>query len=139
MTISRIAPFLVKDRNGLEFQVVCQRHKKQCWRLVINNSSKKYAGDLLFEPKNAATVELWDFHIFREFAGKGVGVEVINKWQDLLRERGFHTIIGVCKSHDRPLSEKEKLAQWYQNLGFKLDRESMETAPGYIGRLSKNI
>ncbi|HEV2319120.1 MAG TPA: GNAT family N-acetyltransferase [Verrucomicrobiae bacterium] len=137
--IRMFEPFTVENRRGQKFQVVCQRHNGVCWRLLIYDSTKQYAGDLLFEPRDAVTVELIDFHVYREFAGNGIGTEVINKLQDLLREQGFLRVIGICKSYDRPLSEKEKLAAWYTNLGFTLFRESMEGEPGYIGRLTRNL
>ncbi len=131
--------FTVENRHGQKFQTRCERHNGVCWRFVICDLSKQYVGDLLFEPEDTTTVELIDFHIYREFAGNGIGTKVINKLQDLLRERGFVAITGICKSYDRSLAKKEKLAQWYLSLGFTLVRESMEGEPGYIGKLTKNI
>ena len=132
-------PFIVENRNGQKFHVTCERHHDLCWRLVIHSPSAEYAGDLLFEPKDEATVELMDFHIFAEFACRGVGTELLNNLQYLLRGNGFRLIVGICKSSHRPLSEKEKLAQWYARLGFTLLRESDDTVPGYMGTLSKNL
>jgi len=137
--IRMFEPFTVENRHGQKFQVVCQRHNDVCWRLLIYSPTSQYAGDLLFKPRDAITVELIDFHVYREFAGNGIGTKLINKFQDLLREQGFFSVTGICKSYDRPLSEKEKLAQWYTNLGFTLFLESMEGEPGYIGRLTKNL
>ena len=132
-------PFIVENRNDQKFQVICERHNSVCWRFIVNSPTGQYAGDLLFEPKDKVTVELIDFHVYPEFAGKGLGVKIINKLQNLLREQGFLSVIGICKSYDRPLSEREKLAQWYTNLGFTLHHETMEAEPGYMGRLSKNL
>ena len=148
-------------KNGLQNSTksgfVCLNHLRWKTDMVKSfkpdaNATMGCAGDLLSaiypsnmlatcfsRPEDTTTVELIDFHIYREFAGNGIGTKVINKLQDLLRERGFVAITGICKSYDRSLAKKEKLAQWYLSLGFTLVRESMEGEPGYIGKLTKNI
>jgi GNAT superfamily N-acetyltransferase len=134
-----LEPFTIKNRHGQSFQIVCQRHQGLCWRCVISNSSGQEVGDLLFEPQDTASICLQNFNIFSEFAGQGLGTGIINKLQELLRKQGFVFIFGTCKTYDRPLSEKEKLAQWYVRLGFTVVRENKKDNPGYIGELSKNL
>lgn len=128
----------MKNRHGQVFQVTCQRHCV-CWRFIICSSSGKFVGELLFEPQDATTVKLLEFHIERKFASKGIGSNILDKFQNLVLHQGFLSIVGICKSYDRPLSEKEKLARWYMNHGFTLLPESLEGEPGYMGKLTKDL
>ena len=84
-------------------------------------------------------MKLLDFHIYPEFAGKGIGRRVLTQFLDLLRSQGFVSVVGDCKSYDRPLSEKEKLAEWYAGFGFTPTREILSQEPGYLGKLKKTL
>lgn len=134
-----IDPFKVNNRGGEPFAINCVRHNDICWRLVITSPGGEYAGDMTFEPQDMDTMKIIDFHIHPEFSAKGLGTNVMGVLLNRFRERGFCSVIGICKSYDHPLSEKEKLAEWYARLGFTLIREDMATEPGYMGRLFKRL
>ena len=134
-----LAPFNIKDRDGEVFKVVFIRHKGLCWRMIILTQKEVFVGDLLFEPVDSDQIKILDFHILPKFWRKGVGTEVINSLCASLKTQGFRSIVGVCKSHSRGLSELENLAKWYLRLGFILKRGGDESNPGYIGMLYKDL
>jgi len=134
-----IHPFFVENNDSEVFNVTCQRHEGLCWRLLISGPAGEEAGDLLFEPQDAVSVRLRDFHIHPEFARKGIGTQVMAHLRIVFREHGFQKAVGICKSYEYLIAEKEKLAQWYLKLGFSLIRENKAGIPGYIGKLEMNL
>jgi hypothetical protein len=72
-----LAPFTAMNREAEAFTVTCERHRHVCWRLLITSLAGEYAGDLLFEPEDEQTMKLIEFHIFREFAGRGLGTNIM--------------------------------------------------------------
>ena len=140
VTNSVLKPFTVKNRNGEEFFVTCNRNIFD-WELTVRTSAKEDAGFLRFAPQEKApnTVKIYDFQINPKFWGKGIGTDLLNTLFVSFKEEGFNYIVGICKSSNRDLSEKEDLARWYEKLGFVLVRETSEEVPGYLGELSKEL
>lgn len=129
-------PFEVKDRKGNIVRVNCSRHQGSCWRLLFSSTEGEELGDLLFEPNDQSTVKLINFHVFPEYARKGIGTAVLLEFLKLLRNNSFKAVNGSCVSYERPLSEKKKLALWYESFGFTLVPESLAAQPGYMGKLN---
>ena len=133
-----LEPFTVENKSGEKFFIGCKRCVP-CWELMIHTQTNKSIGFLRFTREDADSIKIWDFQIEKEFSSNGLGTQILSKLFCLFKERGFSSVVGICKSSNRDLSEKAKLANWYKRLGFILTPESDNDTPGYMGKLVKKI
>ena len=132
-----LRPFTIKNKKGKQFSVVCKQCPA-CLELQIFTQTKKEVGFLRFNYlKEFNSVKVLDFQIEGKFSRNGLGTQVFYILFRLFKEQGFNSVVGICKSSHRPLSERENLVKWYEGLGFTLTRESNKEVPGYMGKLSK--
>src|SRR4051812_41471777 len=131
--------FTIQNRRGETFTTSCERFNGLYWRLVVKNSKAEEVGELLFRRDDAVSVELWEIEIYPEFGGTGIGTELLKSFLVALQQKGFQRVIAICKASDRLLSNKERLASWYERHGFTLTRESVDNQPGYMGTLTKEL
>ena len=129
---------MVENKNGEKFFVTCKRDV-MCWELTIRTQTNERVGFLRFASEDADSVKIFDFRILDKFWRSGIGTQMFSKLFDLFKAHGFSSVVGSCKSSERPLSEKEELAKWYMRLGFTLARKKMRGVPGYMGKLQKKL
>ena len=134
-----LEPFTVENKDGEKFLVTC-KHDFRYWELTIHTQTNEHVGFLLFAPiDNTDSVKIFDFQIVPKFWRNNIGTQIFYKLFSLFEERGLKSIVGICKSSNRSLSETENLAKWYEKLGFVLTRERKKNVPGYMGKLYKKL
>jgi len=86
-------------------------------KIVAEENGKEIGGCFIYLIKNRLHEELYalleDVYVDKNFRGRGIGTELVRKAIELAKNLNCYKIIAISRFG------REKIHEWYQNLGFK--------------------